>query len=97
MKGEMALADPGNAVEQKPRIWMGGAAEDIVAGSEFHQPSQIHDCHPVGDVANHADIVADEQACQVEPVAQLHEDIQNLRLNGDVQRRHGFITYQYAG
>ena len=97
MEGKMTLADPGHSVEEKPRVGMRRIAEDFITISQLHQTPQIHDGHPVGDVANYADIMTDEQAGQIELVAQLHENVEDLRLNGNVQRSDGFVAYQYAG
>lgn len=41
---------------------------------------------------DHADVVADEQIRQVQTVAQIKKQVDDLRLNGDIQRRHRFIT-----
>ena len=43
---------------------------------------------------HHAKIVADEQIGQIEPRAQIHEQIQYLRLDRDIQGGHGLIADQ---
>ena len=43
---------------------------------------------------DHAEIVADEQAGEAQIVAQLHEQIEDLRLDGHVEGGHRFIADQ---
>src|SRR5690606_40786350 len=39
-----------------------------------------------GDLAHHGEVVADEQVTQSETLAQVHEEVQHLRLHRDVER-----------
>ncbi|MNN95484.1 hypothetical protein D3C81_2142980 [compost metagenome] len=43
-------------------------------------------------MADHAQVVADEQIRQVQVVAQLFKQVQHLRLNRHIQGGHGFIA-----
>ena len=47
--------------------------------------------------SHHAEVVADEQAGQPEVAAQLHEQVEHLRLDRDVERRDGFVADQEFG
>ncbi|MCY1382118.1 hypothetical protein D9M69_701020 [compost metagenome] len=51
----------------------------------------MHDGDPVGDGANHAEIMADEQIREPEPLLQIHHQVQHLRLDRYVERRNRFV------
>ena len=46
---------------------------------------------PVGDVAHDAQVVCDEHVAQPQIVLQLVEQVDHLRLDRDVQRRHRLV------
>ena len=46
---------------------------------------------------DHAEIVADEQIGEVEVGSELHEEIQHLRLDRDVERGDRFVADQQLG
>ena len=58
----------------------------------LHDPAQVHDHDPVTDVAHHRQIVSDEDQRQTEFRLKIHEQVDDLRLDGDVQRAHRFIA-----
>lgn len=49
--------------------------------------SIAHDDNSVAHLAHHREVVADEQNGEIERIAQILEQIEDLRLNGNVQRR----------
>ncbi len=55
-----------------------------------HLP-EIHDRDPVGDVPDHGEIVCDEQVGQPEVLLQLDEQVEDLGLDRDVERRHRLV------
>ena len=46
------------------------------------------------DVADHRQVVGDEQVRQVELLPKVLQQVDDLRLDGDIQRRHRFIQHQ---
>src|SRR5262245_60133222 len=46
---------------------------------------------------DHAEIVADEEVSEAEVVPQLHEQVEDLRLDRDVERRYRFVANQELG
>ena len=48
-------------------------------------------------MAHHAQVMADEQVGQAERLAQLHEQVEHLGLDGHVERRHGLVADQKTG
>src|SRR5690606_32631640 len=45
---------------------------------------------------HHAKVMADEQIGQIQVFAQIHEKVENLRLNGDVQCGNGLVADQHG-
>ncbi len=80
-----------------PGIGMHRVAEEFLPLGRFHQPATAHHGNPVGHVVDNRQIVRDEQVCQAEFLLQVFQQIQHLRLNGDVQRRDRLIADQQFG
>ncbi len=55
-------------------------------------PAQIHDRHAIADMPDDRQIVGDEEIGQPEIVLQILEQIDDLRLNRDVERRDRFVA-----
>ena len=62
------------------------AAEQIRSGRRLHNLPGIHHGQAVGDVADDAEIVRDEQHGHAEALLEVEEQFKNLRLNGHVER-----------
>ena len=72
---------------------MAGGAEDIGRGGQFAQGAQVHDRHPGADMLHHRKIVGDEQIGQAALLLGVHEQVEDLGLDGNVQGRHGFVGH----
>ncbi len=83
----------GRGGEQGLGVGVQGVAEQVVLRSDLHDLSQVHDRHPVADVLHHAEVVGHEEVGQREPLPKIGQQIDDLRLNGDVQRRDGFVGH----
>ena len=71
-------------------------AEDGLRRSEFNDLSQIHDEDPVGHEADHVQVMGNEQIGQSHPLAQINEQVQDLSLDGFVQRGDRLIHDEQA-
>lgn len=58
----------------------------------LHHPAPVQHQDPVGHEPDHIQVVADEQVAQRQPVPQRPEQVQYLRLDGDVERGHRFVA-----
>ena len=67
--------------------------EHAPGGTLFDDPALEHYGRPVSDVTNDTEVVGDEQIRQTELHLEIREQVQNLRLNGNIQRRHGLICH----
>ena len=58
----------------------------IVTVSQFDNHPQIHDCHTVTYMTDHAEIVGDEEISQPQLLLQIFEQVDDLGLDQDIQR-----------
>ena len=56
-------------------------------------PAEVHDGDRVGHVADDREVVRDEEVGQVEPVLEAAQEIEDLRLDRDVDGRHRFVEH----
>ena len=71
--------------------------EDFGGRSRLHHRAGPHHAHPVGHLADDAEIVGDEQDGHAEPGLQLLEQFQNLCLNSDIESGGRFVGDQQIG
>ncbi len=87
----------GHGVEQRLGVGMVGLRVDLLRFAELDDAAEIHDGDAVAHMAHHAQIVADEQAGEIELAAQLQEQIEDLRLDGDIEGGHRLVADQQIG
>jgi hypothetical protein len=73
------------------------ALHNLFGASQFDNASQIHDGDPVRDMPNDTEIMGYEQVGQPVFLAQIHEEIHHLGLNGYVQSADGFVADDEVG
>mgnify|MGYP003694014791 CR=1 FL=1 len=56
------------------------------------QPSEVEDGDPVGDVADDAEVVRDEEVGDLLLRLELDEQVEDRRLHGDVERRGRLVA-----
>ena len=72
-------------------------AEQLAGGRYFDDAAQVHDCDAVGDVADHGQVVGDQDQSGAVLPRQRLQQLQDLRLGGDVQRRGRLVGDQQRG
>src|SRR5579884_768757 len=80
-----------NGGHQGLRVRMQGVPVQILAIGNLDDAPQVHHCHAVADVAYDAEIVGDEEIRELEFLLQLFHEVEDLRLDGHVERRHRFV------
>ena len=70
---------------------MRGAREQRARVAHLHDPPAVHHRHAVADVLHEPQVVGDEEIRQLQPRLQVQKQLHHLRLNRDVQRRHGLV------
>ena len=68
------------------------AAEDGLRVADLLQAAEVHDRDPVGDVADNAEVVGDEDVAHAFLRLQLDEEVQDRRLHRDVERRGRLVA-----
>ena len=76
---------------------MPGRGEQRRDRTGFDNLAIVHHAHPVGQLAYDAQIMSDEQDRHPQACLQVLEQGQNLRLNGDIQRRGRLVGDQQVG
>jgi hypothetical protein len=65
--------------------------EEGRARCAFDDHAQVHHRHGVGDVLDHAQVVADEQVGDAEFALQVLQQVEDLRLHRHIQRRDRLV------
>ena len=68
------------------------SVEDGLGRAELHQPPEVEDGDPVGDVPNYTEVMRDEQVRDTALGLQLDEEVEDRRLHGDVERRGRLVA-----
>ena len=64
--------------------------------SNFYDLTEIHHRHTVRDMPHHGKIMRDEQVGQPHIALQILQQIDDLRLDGDIERRNCLIAHNKA-
>ena len=98
--GELGAApaiEPRHGREQAARIRMHGPAEHALGRAALDQARGIHDVHAVGVARDDAEIVRDDDDGDAEAAREVLHQLQDLRLDGDVERRGRLVGDQQLG
>ena len=64
----------------------------VVRRRQLHDLAEVHHRDPIGDVPDDGEVVRDEEVREVELALQCLEQIDDLRLDRDVERRHRLVA-----
>ncbi len=84
----------GRRVEKSHRIRVPGMVKQCFYGSFFNNFSGIHYGCFLGDMGDNSQIVTDQDHSHAEGFYQVPDQLENLRLDGNVQGGGGLIRYQ---
>jgi hypothetical protein len=70
---------------------------NLLGGPHFDDLARIHDVHPIGIAGDHAEVVGDDDQGHAKAPGQVFHQLQDLRLDGHVQRRGGFVGDDQLG
>jgi hypothetical protein len=71
---------------------MVGRIEHRLRRPELHQPPEVQDRDSVGEVADYAEVVADEDVARPDPALEVDEQVEDRSLDGDVKRRGRLVA-----
>ena len=57
----------------------------------LHELAEVHHANAVADVLDHRQVVGNEQEREIELLAEVDEQIQDLGLDRDVEGGHGLV------
>ena len=63
-------------------------------GAELHRAARVHDHHRLGDLGDDAQVVRDQDHADVELLLHPVDQLEDLRLHGDVERRRRLVGDQ---
>ena len=86
--GRRAAAPPTAA----PRCTDASAARRSTRLADLDDAAEVHDRDPVGDLPDHRQVVRDEDVGEVEVALQAPQQVQDLRLDRDVERRDRLVA-----
>ena len=71
---------------------MARVCKQIIGRADFHHLTEIEDHHPVAEMPHNGKIVRDEEQRQTVVAPKLQQQIDDLRLHRDIERRGGFVA-----
>ena len=83
--------------EQALGVGMAGIVEQLVGGGLLDLAAGIHHHDPVGVLGDHAHVVGDQDDGGAERLLQLAHQVEDLRLDGDVERGGRLVGDQHLG
>ena len=78
--------------EQSLRIRMPGLSKEILSGADLRNLAEVHHRDTVAEMADHSQVVRDEEVGKTEPLLDVFQKVRDLPLNRDVQRRDRLVT-----
>ncbi len=84
--------------EMRRRVYScAGRWKTCSGGTRLDDSTVFHDLHAVAQVRDDAEVVRDEQVAEAETTLQRHEQVEDLRLDRDIERRHRFVEHDDVG
>jgi hypothetical protein len=78
--------------KQRLGVGMRRPRKQVLRLGQLHDLPEIHHGDAVADVSHDREIVGDEQIAEPELLLQVHQQIEDLRLNRHVERRDRFVA-----
>ena len=78
--------------EQRFRVRMHRILENILRRTVLHHTAQIHNPDIIGNMFNDGQVVRNKDIGQAHFLLQIAQKVDDLRLNRNVERRHGFVA-----
>ena len=87
----------GDRGKQRLRVRMEGVFVELLAIRDLDDFSQVHHRYPIADMTHHREIVRDEEISEGKAFLQLLQEVDDLRLNGDIQGGYRLIANDELG
>lgn len=89
--------EAGDGVEERPRVLVAGAGEQLDGGRLLDDPAVAHHDDAVGDVGDDAHVVGDDEDAHAGALLQLAHEVEDLGLHRDVERRGRLVGDEQLG
>ena len=83
--------------DQRLRVRVARVLDHLRRAALLDDPAEVHDRDPVAQGPGQAEVVGDEQQRQRARVAQVHQHLQDLRADRDVEHRDRLVADQRVG
>src|SRR5256714_546728 len=83
--------------KELPRVGMLRIGEYLAHRALLHDPAMAHHAHALRGLAHDAEIMGDEQHRHSEPGLQILDQLDDLRLHGDIEGGRGLVRDQQIG
>ena len=80
---DLGIGD-GHGLEEGRGVWVLGIAEQLLSIGQLDHLADVHDGDAVGDVPDDAEVVCDEEVCEVKLLLEVGEQVDDLGLDGYV-------------
>ena len=87
----------GDGAEEGLGVGVAGGGDEGVGGGEFDEVAEVHDGDAVGDAAEDAEVVGDEEEGEVPGGAEVEEEVEDLGLDGYVEGAGDFVADEEFG
>src|SRR6266545_4102321 len=87
----------GDCGEQGFRVRILRIRVDILGFALLHELAAVHDRDPVAHRPDHREVVRDEEIGEVELPLEVLQEVEDLRLDRDVESRHGLVADDQPG
>ncbi len=85
------LVEAGDRVEERLGVGVAHRREELVGGGRLDDLARVHHHHAAGARRDHAHVVRDEEHGHVQALAQLVDQVEDLRLDRHVERRRRLV------
>ena len=93
----MGRVDGRRGGEQRAGIGVRRVFKDVLLGPLLDRAAEVHHHHFIGNMAHDAEVVGNEEIGEIELLLQVHQQVQDLRLDRDVQGRYRLVRHQDSG
>jgi hypothetical protein len=70
---------------------------NILRACNFHNAAEVHDSNGIADVAHYGKVMGNKEVGQSQSILEVIKQIDDLGLNGNIERRNRFIAYHQVG
>jgi len=91
------MGRPWDGVEQALGIGVLGVVHDLFGRAFLDDLAEIENVDAIGDLAHHGEIMGDEEVGEAELGLQALEEVEDLRLDRDIEGRDRLVADQNLG